>query len=47
MNVLEEKSKSSGTTKPWIAELIKPLFLCLLLIRTEWEKDWPLHLEAV
>ena len=27
--------------------LIKPLFLCLLFIRAEWEGDWPLNLEAV
>ena len=43
---LEVKSKSSRTTKLWVDVLTKSLFLCLLLIRGEWEEDWPLHLEA-
>ena len=47
INVLEEKSKSSRTTKMWIDVLIKPLFLCLLFIRAEREGDSALHLEAV
>ena len=46
MNDLEVNSKSSRTTKLWVDVLTKPLFLCLLLIRGEWEEDWPLHLEA-
>lgn len=32
MDVLEGKSKSSRTTKLWVHELFKSLFLCLLLI---------------
>ena len=42
INVLEEKSNSSRTTKLWVDVHIKPLFLCLLFIRTELQEDWPL-----
>ena len=47
MNVLEEKSNASRTTKLWVDVLIKPMFLSLLFVRAEREGDWPLHLEAV
>ena len=35
MNVLEEKSRSSRTTKLWVDVFIKPSLLCLLFIRAK------------
>ena len=47
MNVLEQKCKSSRTTKLYIDVLIKPLYLCLLFTTEERKGIWLIHLEPV
>ena len=44
---LETVSGNSLTTKHWVEDLIKPLFICLLFVRAEREGEWLLHLAAV
>jgi len=40
---LEETALQSKTSKHWINNLIKPIFIILLHIRAEREGEWPLH----
>ena len=44
---LDAAARKSKTSKLWVDWFIKPVFLMMLYIRTEWESDWPLHLVAV
>ena len=44
---LESRATESRTAKLWLNCLIKPVLLCMELIRVEWESDWALHLLAV
>ena len=46
-DALEQKSKSSRTTKLQVELLIRPLLLCLLFNKAELEEEWPLDLETV
>ena len=47
MNVLEQKCKSSHTTKLHIDVRIKPLYLCLLFTTEERKGIWLIHFEPV
>jgi hypothetical protein len=44
---LDSKASSSRTAKLWIDNLIKPVFIMMLFVRSEREADWALHLSAV
>ena len=44
MTKLEDLASHSRTTKLWVENLIKPVFIMMLFIRAEREADWPLHL---
>ena len=46
MQILENRSQQSRTTKLWVDNLIKPVMIMMLFIRAEREADWPLHLLA-
>ena len=46
MDVLEERAAHSRTTKLWLDNLVKPVFIMLRFVRAEREGDWPLHLVA-
>ena len=45
--LLKTASGNSLTTKHWIKNLIRSLFICLFFVRTEREGEWLLHLTAV
>ena len=47
MTILEVKATESKTTKLWVENLIKPVFIMMLFVRAEREADWILHLWAV
>ena len=42
-----ETPTQSQTTKLWVENLIKPVFIMMAFIRAEREGDWPLHLWVV
>ena len=44
MTKLEDLASHSRTTKLWVENLIKPVFIMMLFIRAERDADWPLHL---
>ena len=46
MQILENRSQQSRTTKLWVDNLIKPVMIMMLFIRAEREADRPLHLLA-
>ena len=46
MDELEERAAQSRTTRLWLDNLIKPIFIIMLFTRAEREGDWPLHLLA-
>ena len=47
VRVLESISLRSITTRLWVQNLIKPVFIMMVFVRAEREADWPLHLWAV
>jgi len=47
INLLEEKSLKSKTSKLWLDCLIKPVLIMMMFVRAEREGDWALHLHAV
>ena len=47
MVLLERKADDSRTTKLWVENLIKPVFILMLFVRFEREADWLLHLWTV
>ena len=47
MDILEDNATKSRTTKLWLDNLIKPVFLIMMFVRAEREADWPLHLWTV
>jgi hypothetical protein len=46
-NFLDKVSTESLTSKHWVDNLIKRVFLMMLFVRAEREGDWALHLHAV
>lgn len=46
MQVLEDRSEQSRTTRLWVDNLIKPVMIMMLFIRAEREAEWPLSLLA-
>ena len=46
MDMLETQAEQNRTTRLWLDNLIKPVFIIMLFIRAEREGDWPLHLFA-
>ena len=46
IQVLEDLSAQSKTTKLWVDVLIKPVLISMLYDRAEREGDWPLHIAA-
>jgi len=47
LGALESISVRSITTRLWVQNLIKPVFIMMAFVRAEREADWPLHLWAV
>lgn len=47
LGALENISLKSVTTRLWVQNLIKPVFIMMVFVRAEREGDWPLHLWAV
>ena len=47
MEDLENKATSSPTSKLWLENLVKPVFIMMVFVRAEREGEWPLHLWAV
>lgn len=47
MSTLTVIAERSRTTKLWVDNLLKPVFLMMMFIRAEREADWPLHLWVV
>ena len=43
LDALQNPAEQSCTTGLWMANLIKLVFITMLLIRAEWEGNWPLH----
>ena len=46
MAELERRSTQSRTTKLWVENLVKPVFIMMAFIRAEREAEWSLHLWA-
>ncbi|KAI8514535.1 hypothetical protein Bbelb_071260 [Branchiostoma belcheri] len=46
LGALESISSRSITTRLWVQNLIKPVFIMVVFVRAEREADWPLHLWA-
>ena len=46
IQVLEDLSAQSKTTKLWVDVLIKPVLISMIYVRAEIEGDWPLHIAA-
>ena len=44
---IDDISKRTATAKHWFDSLIKPIFICLLFVRAEREREWLLHLTLV
>ena len=47
MNTLESNEAKSSTTKLWVENPMKPVFIMMMFVRAERESDWPLHLWTV
>ena len=47
MAILEERASLNRTTKLWLENLIKPVFIMMAYVRAEREADWGLHLDAI
>ncbi len=47
MQQLKARASRSKTTKHWVENLIRPVFLMLMFVRAEREGEWALHLWAV
>ena len=47
MIVLENMASSSPTSKLWLENLVKPVFIMMVFVRAEREGEWPLHLWAM
>ena len=47
ISTLEGKAEESRTAKLWLDNLVKPVLVMMVFIRSEREGDWPLHLWAV
>ena len=47
LGTLESLSLQSMTTRLWVENLIKPVFIMMVFVRAEREADWPCHLCAV
>ena len=47
MQILDERAIQSRTTRLWVDNIIKPVFIMMMFVRSEREADWPLHLWAV
>ena len=47
MEDLETKATSSPTSKLWLENLVKPVFIMMVFVRAEREGEWPLHLWAL
>ena len=48
-SMLDELSTKSRTAKLWVENIIKPVFIMMLFVRAERERegDWPLHFVAM
>lgn len=46
MAILEDRSRVSRTTRLWVDNLIKQVFIMMAFVRAKREEDWPLHLWA-
>ena len=47
MSELEDRASRSRTTKLWVSNLVKPVFLMMMMyVRAKRESDWPLYLLA-
>ena len=47
MNTLESNAAESSTTKLWVENPVKPVFIMMVFVRADREGDWLLHLWAV
>ena len=44
MQILHKRAIQSRTTRLWVDNIIKPVFIVMMFVRSEREADWPLHL---
>ena len=47
MQILDEWAIQSSTTRFWVYNIIEPVFIMMMFVRSEREADWPLHLWSV